>query len=492
MRILTRYLLKAHLGPFLFALGMLTGILFVQAVARRFEELAGKGLETRVILEVFALSLPHIIALTLPMAVLVAVLYAFSQLAADNEITAIKGTGVNLARLVVPLALAGTALAAGMVWFNDAVLPETNHRLASLLVDIARKSPTLELREQMINEIQTGDMRSKYFLQAAKIDPATNRLRDVVIYDLSTPTLDRTIYADSGQMAFNRERTDLFLTLHDGFINEVGSQEPETMQRLFFVRQQLRLAGVGNELERTLSRGYRSDREMSLAMLADEVETARRERETVQARAEAELSEAVRRALAGPAGRSVSRAEGGGYDVPMRGPAPVAFPSGPELAIRGSAVDALDDQTRRTGIEVRTLEGQARMLTLRMNSYQVEYHKKYAIPFACIVFVLIGAPLAVRFPRGGVGMVIAVSLAIFTIYYMTLIGGEELADNGYVPAFWAMWAPNLVFFGVGLWGLTRIGKETATTRGGGWDDLLGSLRDAAARPAAALFRRRAR
>src|SRR5215216_7442357 len=107
MKILTRYLLRVHIAPFLFALLALTSLLFVNTIARRFPEMAGKGLSAQVILEVCALSLPHIIALTLPLAVLVAVLHAFSQLAADNEITALKASGVNLLTLLVPLLGAG-------------------------------------------------------------------------------------------------------------------------------------------------------------------------------------------------------------------------------------------------------------------------------------------------------------------------------------------------------------------------------------------------
>ncbi|NIQ57036.1 MAG: LptF/LptG family permease, partial [Gammaproteobacteria bacterium] len=75
------------------------------------------------------------------------------------------------------------------------------------------KSPTLQLKEQVLNDIRTGNRRTRFFLQAAEIDHATNRLRDIVIYDLSRPGQERTIYADSGVMAFNSERTDLFLTL---------------------------------------------------------------------------------------------------------------------------------------------------------------------------------------------------------------------------------------------------------------------------------------
>jgi lipopolysaccharide export system permease protein len=185
MRILTRYFLRSHFGPFLFSLTVLTGLLFINTVARRFEELAGKGLPISVILEVFALSFPHIVALTLPMAVLVSVLYCFSQLTADNEITALKASGVSLRKLLIPLTIAAALLAGVMVWFNDRVLPETNHRLKTLLIDVARKSPVFNLKEQVINNVQTQDMRTRYFLQAARIEPASNRLHDVVIYDLS-------------------------------------------------------------------------------------------------------------------------------------------------------------------------------------------------------------------------------------------------------------------------------------------------------------------
>jgi hypothetical protein len=145
-----------------------------------------------------------------------------------------------------------------------------------------------------------------------------------------------------------------------------------------------------------------------------------------------------------------------------------------------------DDVIDRTVAEMQMLVNRATMLEFRANSYKVEYHKKFAIPFACIVFVLLGAPLAVRFPRGGPGMVIGFSLAIFGIYYVSLIGGETLGDNGTVPPHWGPWGPNLVFFAISLWALSRIGKEASTTRGGGWEDMWFSMRTMVTTP----FRRR--
>lgn len=481
MGILTRYIIRAHVAPFFFALTVLTGILMINTVARRLETLAGKGLPWSVMAEVFVLSLPHILALTLPMSVLVATLYAFTRLAADNEITALKASGVNLNRLLIPLLLISTLFAGGMVWFNDYLLPETNHTLKIRLMDIQRKSPTLQLKEQTINPIRTGrSSRPNYYLQAGRIRSATNELKDVVIYDFSERSRARTIYADSGVMAFNEAQTDLFLTLHDGWIHQIEDRTPERFVRSFFDQYQIQIRGVGNELSRTMeSDGHRSDREMSLAMLQGAATQARSTSDSLHVAATALAMRTLDRLLAGPAGDAVRPSR----EVPdsRRRPLHMAEDFGPE----GHGV-VHDDLTRRASIELSTLAGRIHSLERRANVHMVEYHKKYAISWAVIVFILLGAPLAVRFPRGGVGLVIAGSIGIFAVYYAGLIGGENLADEGTIAPWLAMWAPNVLFFMVALWGLSRIGKEAATDRGGGWDDLWYSLKQLARRPGRAL------
>src|SRR5713226_6004489 len=110
MRILSRYLLRQHVAPFGFALAGITAFLLLQQVAKQFGNLVGKGLPWQVIAEVFALSIPFIIAMTLPMAVLVAVLYTFSRLAADNEITAMKASGIGMRTVLTPVVLGGLGL----------------------------------------------------------------------------------------------------------------------------------------------------------------------------------------------------------------------------------------------------------------------------------------------------------------------------------------------------------------------------------------------
>jgi len=111
-----------------------------------------------------------------------------------------------------------------------------------------------------------------------------------------------------------------------------------------------------------------------------------------------------------------------------------------------------------------------------MNSYGVEIHKKFALAVACFVFVLLGAPIALRFPRGGVGLTIGVSLFVFALYYVCLIAGESIAKRGLMPAVVSMWMANVIFSLVALWMLTKMGQEGTTARGGDMREMIGAIK----------------
>jgi lipopolysaccharide export system permease protein len=143
----------------------------------------------------------------------------------------------------------------------------------------------------------------------------------------------------------------------------------------------------------------------------------------------------------------------------------------------GGAAYYMADGTSESFIGQLDLIG-ARMRDARqgMNRYDVEIQKKFALAFACIVFVMIGAPIALRFPRGGVGLVIGASVGIFALYYIGLVGGEALADRLIVGPFLAMWLTNLLFLGIAALLLSRMGKEGVTARGGDMAEAVDALR----------------
>jgi lipopolysaccharide export system permease protein len=526
--------LKEHVGPLGFALGALTSLLLLNQVAKRFGDLAGKGLPWSVIGEFFGLAVPFIVAMTLPMAVLVGTLYAFSRLASENEITALKASGVGMSRIMGPVLLAALGVTIAMLLFNDQVMPRTNHRLATLQRDIAQKKPTLALREQVINEITPG----RFYLRAGHLDENSNRMREITIYDFADPARKRTIYADSGNLAMSENQADLLLTLYDGTLQDVPTERPEELQRLSFRTDFIRVRGVGNEFRKTDSEGYKGEREMTLCEMSEA-----QNRATVQyARAATEFRRGMQQAgLAGievgeeaartrlvdtrdrtfggvycsaitALGAGIQRALAAVQGAPVTpqtvdatgvqfGDTAISDTSAPaaaapvaaapartqDLRLReaplpqplpmGDTTELLATSTASTLIPViedaRLRLGDNRRL---MNLYSIEIHKKAALAVACLVFVLLGAPIAVRFPRGGVGLVIGVSIVVFGLYYVALIGGQSLGQRGLVPPALAMWGANILFGTIGILLTARMGREVATSRGGDAREMLDTAR----------------
>ena len=532
------------MGPLTFALTALTSILLLQYIGKHFGELVGKGLPTLVIAEFFGLSIPLTVALTLPMAVLVATLYAFSRLAAENEITAIKASGVSVVSVLKPVLWAALGVTAVMIVFNDQVLPRSNHKLAVLQRDIAQKKPTFGLREQVINEVSPG----KFYLRAGHLDESSNLMREVTIYDMADPTRRRTIYADSGNMRMSKGMTDLELTLYNGNMQDVPTVNPSELQRLYFNVDQIRVRGVGNQFQKTTADAYKSDREMTVCEMQDAQNRARVDYDVARKqfdktltslkKSKAMLSKDVLNAnISAPWDIGLGRVYCNGValvakemaklapkQAKAQGVSPaVAKPQGistipkqqgsPKTGIRTrprvtstttasstpAAVLPTPVSQIRTSSSTPVLTSPPKMvaqapansaelaeigaLKIRlqdsaqlMNSYGVEIHKKFALAVACFVFVLLGAPIALRFPRGGVGLTIGVSLFVFALYYVCLIAGESIAKRGMMPAVVSMWMANVIFGLVALWMLSKMGQEGSTARGGDMRDMFGAIR----------------
>jgi len=466
-----------------------TSIMILSQIAKRLPDLVGKGLPWSVIVEVFALSVPFVVAMTIPMAVLVAVLYVVSRLAVENELTALYAGGVSLWRLMRPLLVAGVFMTLVAFLFGDQVLPRSNHRLKTLLIDIGRTKPTFSLEEQVINEVQ----HDRFFLRANRINRATYQLRDVTIYDLTNQTAKRTIYADSGTMGFGADQRDLYLTLFDGTMHESNRQDPRQFQVMDFRRQIIRVKGIGGNFSRSEADRSKGDREMSVCEMDSVIVVARRGVRSAERRA-AGIELNSLRGLVGlapvPIDSSDIDSKPTVYCRALRDIAEWLAPKAAEAQEQDSdsttEASVEDERTGEPGRVVyasgisppnarsaQSLRDRARSAKIRAANYLVEVHKKYTMAAASFVFVIVGVPVAIRFQRAGVGLVIGVSLGVFTVYYVGLIAGESLANQLVVPAVWAMWTPNIVFSLLGLAGLRHIRRRATMARGG--DALLATM-----------------
>ena len=478
-RTLSLYALREHFGPFTFALTVFTFIMLMNQVARQFQNLAGKGLGAEIIVQVFVLSIPLSVAITIPMAVLVATMAAFGRLAGDNEITAIQANGVGFHQLLAPSVAAAIVLTLFTFWFNDRVLPESNHRLSQLMMEIQRAKPTVVLQEKRIVD-PTG--LAEYRILPDRIDRTTNMMYGVRIFDTTDLQLQRTIIADSGRMDYTEGGEDAVLTLWHGTVHNRNVAQLGEYERLAFVEQRLVLKGVGTKIERAAElAGMRSDREMNLETLMQNVHT---EEDKVRA-ARRELGRMTARHVASLLDDSltIARIDSAAALERTDSLSPAIVPE-QDLGFDRS----LDEQRYRVSMVGRLNDG-IDYAARQRNKFLVEYHKKYAIPVACFVFVLIGAPIGVRARRGGLGFAMGMSTLVFVFYYLALTGGENLADRRLLPPWLGMWISNIVFFAFGLWLLRRTARETAGRRlrlPRWWPERLGGGREAAPAAVAGL------
>ncbi|MEO5826402.1 MAG: LptF/LptG family permease [Gemmatimonadales bacterium] len=551
MKLISRHILRTLVAPFVWSLLALTGLLLLNQLGPLIDKFGGKGLDLSVMGEALVLAVPALMVLTIPMSVLTATLYAYSQLAGDLEMIAMYANGLSVWRMVRPALVGAFVLTVVNFFVFDQLVPISNSRFSRLRLDVSQKTPTLTFKPQVLNALPPNNPR--FFLRASEIDQTTGGLTDVLIYDL-TYEARRVIRADSGVMKQSSDQRDLLLTLYEGEIRDYRSVEPGRVERTAFLRDRIRIRDVANQLERSTASGA-DERSMTSCQLLDRVIEARTEYRDGQARRE-ELTQRDLRSLTGlpgvgPAAVRIPvqmEADCGYYrafgkwierlllPTPVQAQDPVGQDSGaprtpmlpqdsgvrrqlPESSAVAESLRQLQqaDSASRAAqappallpgildatefapaqdssafrfpmnqeptppdhgivapiVEVSAATMQAENALAIMRSHAVEYHKKFAIPLASFGFVLIGMALALKFPRGGIGLVIGGSLLIFMVFYVLLIGGEGLADKGYIPATVAMHGPVVLLTVVGILSVHSANQEMGSTRSVG---ILDSIR----------------
>lgn len=430
MKILTRYILKEHIAPFFLAFLTITFLLIIDLVPKIIDHVIDKDLPVAVVFEIIGLNLAWMLALSIPMSVLVATLMAFGRLTSDFEITAIKASGINVLRVLLPVLAAGAVLMFGMIEFNDRILPDLNKRSRLLWADISAMRPTLTFRSGVFITDIPG-----YLVLVDKIDHTTSRVETVNITDTRDKTKPQIIVAEYGYLEMTDNGKNMRFTLYNGEVHSLDTEDPNEYRRVSFERYVKNVADVSSELVRTDS-DYRNDREMSIGDMQTKVAAA--------VSAIGPFRERIRTALDARIGTLLS-------DSLLSDSTKLV---GDSAAIEQVRRDATNLQ-RQTDRSYQQLNSQRKMA----NKYQIEIYKKYSIPAASLAFVLLGAPLGILSRRGGMGVAIAVSIVLFTIYWAFLIGGEDMADRGMMSPFWAMWIANILMGSLGLYLLYIVTTE---------------------------------
>lgn len=442
VRILPSYILRQHLVPLLLGIGVITFILEMDVLYQYLDLVLNRGVPAWVVLRLFILSLGFIVALSVPCGVLVAVLMTFGRLSQDNEITALRASGVNLGAILLGPLTAAVAVAVGLTLFNNHVLPRTNHAFMNLLVDIGRMRPTVKIQEGVFITDLPG-----YSMLVQSVNGRTNEMRGVTIYQLNAGSAPTTILAKRGFFSYSKDGSTAVIELKDGEIHEIPNDAAgaRKYRRMVFKTHVINIPGAGAMLQRT-ARESRSDRELSAQELG-------MQRDSLVAQYRRSLEEHRRRLIVlglptealdayDPVNPSWLRRFALGFGAIFR---------------RRDALDAMARAQPGLGTELALWGVERDALSKRIASLSVEIHKKFSLPAACVVFVLLGAPLGMRVRRAGPAVAF-VSIAFFLFYYLCLVGGEELAVRLLMPPWLAMWLANLVLGGWGVFETLRAAE----------------------------------
>ena len=450
--ILYRYIIKEHTLPFLYSMGIIIFIFTMQIAVQMLDKIISKGLAMSVVLEIFVIQLGWIVALAIPMSILTAALMAFGKMSADNEIMAVKATGQNLTFLITPVFLAACIFTVLNIFFNDMILPDANHRAANLLSDISRKRPAVLIEPGILIRDYPN-----YALWVKKVNPQTGVLKTVRIFSDVPGEDPSTTVAESGEVKLTHDEKHLELTLYNGETHRVNAKNKKEYFVGQFKRQVIFLQNPDTELRRTSSE-YRSDREMSSKMMLDQIGGYKKTRESYFQEHNARIVKLISRVHALD---SLSLKAHPGHAARPDTVRPDSLKSFAAWAAGfGPAGAPALSEAKKEQSSSGHLLSRIKFQDAQISSYMVEVHKKFSLPIACIVFVLIGAPLGIMAKRGGIAVGASYSVFFFIVYWALLIGGEALADKCVISPFMAMWSGNILIGSCAVVLLVMMKRET--------------------------------
>ena len=427
MKVLNKYLLKELTAPFFTTFFVLIFVLLSQFILKNLDRFLGKGLSFSIIIKFLFLNSAWIISLAIPMAVLVTTLITFGKLSSNNEITAFKASGIAYNTLLKPCLVFSFTILLLLIPYNLWLLPEMNHEVRNLSYKISKNRPDIEFNENMLNTLS-----DKTIYLGDRIN--SNSFSNVIIFDNAYNNSLNTIMADAGE--FISMKDGILLNLNQGSIHENSTVNKEYRKTFF---NNYKIAIPFDELGYNDANNLvRQEREMNIHLLMEKNDYFKKKKAK-------EKNDLVK--------------------------------NNKLLISLNDSIKFLNKETKniltknklnkKINITKKKIEKNKRLIpiyTKEMNKFAVEIHKKFSVPFACIIFVLLGMPLGILAKKSNMGVSVSISLVVFIIYWCFLILGEELADNTIINPIIAMWAPNIFLALLSYYLYSLISKENITLK----------------------------
>ena len=446
MKKLDQFIIKSFVGPFIAILLVVVFILMMQFLWLYIDELVGKGLSFKVILEFLAWGSATLLPLSLPLATLLSSMMTLGTLGENNELLAIKAAGISLQRVLVPLAIICGVISVGAFFISNDLIPVAYNKIYTLRDDIGKTKEEIK--------IPTGTFYNGiegYILRVDDRNDETDMMYGVMVYNHTKNKGNTSLtLADSALMKMSKDKTYLTFTLYNGSNYEETNTKKYRdttllMQKIDFGRQELIIPLKNYAFQKSDSSRFDDQvKSMNLAQL-------QHGQDSIGA-----LNEEGKKANIQSINNSRILRYNQQLDSAGRAGRTTPF------------VKAEEDGWKTLDAEIKALERarkNAEDLQANLASYSRErYHntyilrlidieilKKFALSIACLIFFFIGAPLGALIRKGGLGTPAIISVLFFVFYWVIDITGTKLARDGAVGAFSGVFISSYILLPTGLY-----------------------------------------
>jgi len=433
-------IIRAFVGPLLVTFVVVLFILVMQFLWKYVDDLMGKGLEWYVLLELMTYATASFVPLALPLAILLSSIMTLGGLGENSELVPMRSAGMGLLKILFPLVIFVCGLTLASYYFSNNVLPVANLRFHSLLWDVTRKKPALNLQPGIFyNGIDGFSIRAMQ-----KDDDGT--LHDVLIYDHRVPFQgNRTVVrARAGSMQRSVDGHFLVLDLRDGnFYREdtpAGERGKYPMMRGTFAQDEIRLDLSGLGLDRTDRDLFKDHYKMMTSQQLQHSEDSLRKQFAMRI-------EEQQKHLANSL--YITRQQDTKAEALLPGDKR-QFETALSVDERNNYFDVAMNLVRNniSFLDQTTTERKGR--TEQLSRFQLEWHRKRMLAAACLIFFFIGAPLGAIIRKGGMGLPVVFAIIFFLLFHIISFSTEKLVVSGAFKAWPGMWISSMVLLPIAV------------------------------------------
>ncbi len=448
MKKISSLVIQTFIGPFVMTFFIALFVLLMQFLWKYIDDLAGKGLDWQVIFKLMVYVSVTLVPLALPLAMLLASIMTFGNLAEHYELVACKSAGMSVQKIMRPLIFLCIIICIGAFYFSDNVLPAANLRMTALLYDVRNQKPALLIKEGAFYDGIEG-----YVIKVEKKDRDNQTIHNVMIYDHTEGRGNtKLILADKGTMLMSDDERYLILTLYNGKSYEERMKQKgadtKPMMRTEFQKEVIRFDLSAFKLSHTNEQLFKDNYQMlntrQLTSSADSIE---------EKIGEARLNY-----------RKYNRKY---YEMDSTAHSKIIpftnedfirnFDKEKQAIILNSALNASRTSKNVAGDAAVDIDVREKSLY----KHRIEWNRKYTLSFAIFILFLIGAPLGSIIRKGGLGMPLVISVIFFLTYHVISITGEKFAREGVIPVYKGMWMSSVLLLPLGIFLMYKATTDSA-------------------------------